>query len=186
MKTDLKHKNSTIDMAFDKYVEEAFPSLEKNMSEFVFSNGSFSLIDLIDYILKKTGKAKIDVSTWVASYASINHIIDFLEDQRINEFRFLMDSGFKNTRRELYDHIDKFFPNSIALTRTHSKFTIIHNDEYNFVIETSANLNKNNRLENFRVTEDKTYCDFFRGVFNDIYSKSINQKGFVKINEVYA
>ncbi len=181
----MKARIDRIDLSFDSYVEEAFPHIEKDMCEFCFSNGSFSLIDVIDLVLIKSGVSKVDISSWVASYASFNHIIDFLEDQRLNKMRFLMDSGFMRTRKELYNHIQKWYPDSIALTKTHAKFVLIYNDQYNFVIETSANLNKNNRLESFRVTEDKKYCDFFRQTFDDIYNKSRENNGMIGINKIY-
>ena len=181
----MKARTDKIDLSFDNYVEEAFPDIKKGMCEFAFSNGSFSVIDVVDYILEKTGTASIDISSWVASYASVNHIIDFLEDQRLNKMRFLMDSGFKSTRRELYDHIQKWYPDCIALSSIHAKFVIIYNDKYNFVIETSANLNKNNRLESFRITENKEYCDFFRKTFNDIFDKSKTNNGMIRINKIY-
>lgn len=153
----------------DCYVDEAFPKLEKDMCEMVLSNGSFSLIDLLDYILEFTGTASMDISTWIASYASITHVEDFLEDNSVNSFRFIFDSGILRTRKEFIDKVLKKHGDIIAITSNHSKFTCIYNDKYNFVVETSANLNKNLRLENFRVTENKEYCDFYRSVFDDIF-----------------
>ena len=178
----MKARTDKIDLSFNNYVEEAFPKIEKNMCEFTFFNGAFSLIDVIDYVLEKTGTACVDISSWVASYASFNHIIDFLEDQKLNKMRFLMDSGFARTRKELYNHIQKWYPDSIALTKTHAKFVLIYNNEYSFVIETSANLNKNNRLESFRITEDNKYCDFFKSTFDDIYDKS---RAGIRLNDIY-
>lgn len=180
----VKAKTNIVDLSFDNYVEEAFPIIEKDMCHYAFSNGSFSLVDVIDYILEKTGSSEISISSWVASKASIDHIIDFLESNRLSKFRFLMDSGFQRTRRPLYDFIKKEFGECIALTQNHCKFTVIRNENYNFVIETSANLNKNNRLENFRITEGKEYCDFFMKTFNDIFEKA--RGGFVPINKVYS
>ena len=98
----MKARTDKIDLSFDNYVEEAFPNIKKDMCEFTFSNGAFSLIDVIDYLLEKTGTASVDISSWVASYASFNHIIDFLEDQKLNKMRFLMDSGFMRTRKVLH------------------------------------------------------------------------------------
>lgn len=181
----MKARTDKIDLSFDNYVEEAFPLIKKDMCEFTFSNGAFSLIDVIDYLLEKTEISNVDISSWVASYGSFNHIIDFLEDQKLNKMRFLMDSGFARTRKELYNHIQKWYPDSIALTQTHAKFVLIYNDNFNFVIETSANLNKNNRLESFRITENKEYCDFFRNTFDDIYNKSRGNGGMIPINKIY-
>ncbi len=180
-KTDLIRK------AGNCYADEAFPNLYHGMCEYAISNGSFSLIDLLDYILEFTGKAHMDISTWVASYASVRHVEDFLEENHIHNFRFVVDRGFLNTRKVLYNQIRQIHGDVIAVTSNHAKFTIIYNDEYNFVIETSANLNKNNRLENFRITENKEYCDFFRNVFNQIFS--LHKSGNLSkstINEIFA
>ena len=151
------------------YADEAFPNLEKNMCEMVLSNGSFSLIDLLDYIVEFTGKASMDISTWIASYASIKHVEEFLEENKINSFRFIFDSGILRTRKDFIHKVLKDHGDIIAITSNHSKVTCIYNDKYNFVIETSANLNKNNRLENFKVIENKEYCDFYRSVFDEIF-----------------
>ena len=39
------------------------------------------------------------------------------------------------------------------------------------MIETSANLNKNVRLESFRITENKEFCDFFRNMFYEFFNE---------------
>ncbi len=174
-----------IDLSMDSYVEEAFPEIKHGMCEFCLSNGSFSVIDVIDYLLETVKNADVCISTWVASYASIRHIVDFLEDNRANNFRFLMDKGLKRTRGELYDYIQKTWPGSIGLISNHSKFIIVQNDKYNFVVETSANLNKNNRLENFRITENKEYAEFFRGAFDKIFDACKENGGTADINKIY-
>jgi hypothetical protein len=150
-------------------VEDAFPHRYKGMCEFAFNDGSFSFVDVIDYLLESTGKAHVDISTWVASTASTKKIEDFLEDSTIHGFRFLVDKGFVANRKPLYDHIVNLYGDVVRVTKNHAKFCLIYNNEWNFVIETSANLNKNARLENFRITEHLGYRQFFSGVFNSFF-----------------
>lgn len=153
------------------YVEDAFPSIYNGMCEFSFSNGSFSFIDLIDYVLEVTGRAQIDISTWVASTASTKKIEEFFEDAKINQFRFLIDKMFIHKQEKLFNHIVKVYGvDKIRVTRNHAKFCLIYNDDWNIVIETSANLNKNMRLENFRLTDNSVYREFFSSVFDTYFS----------------
>jgi hypothetical protein len=166
-------KLNKMDLAFNKAVDEAFPKIYKNMSEYAFSNGSFSLIDVIDYVLETAGSSTVYLSSWVASQASINHMIDFFEDQaKINDFHFLLDPMFKSKQEQLYNLIKTHYPGKITEMSNHAKFTVIFNENWNFVIETSANLNKNRRLENFRITEDLNYCYNFKLIFETIQKEA--------------
>lgn len=75
------------------------------------------------------------------------------------------------SRKPVYNYIIKNFGiDSIRTTRTHAKFCILHNDDYHVVIETSANLNKNTRLETFRITEDRQFCEFFINIFDHFFN----------------
>lgn len=173
------------DIRFNAPVDEALPKevVKKGMSQYILSNGSFSLIDLIDYLLEFTGPATIYISTWVASQASIQHILDFLENQRCNKLYFLIDPMFKSKQPELHKYLYDTFPGHITEHANHAKFTCIFNDDWNITIETSANLNKNKRLENFRVTEDQGFTDFMKGVFETIQQGIKDGK---KLDEVFA
>lgn len=150
-------------------VDDAFRHIHKGMCELNFNDGKYSFVDVIDYVLETAGKSNIDISTWVASTASTQIIEDFLEDGVIHRFRFLVDKGFPANRKKLYNHILALYGDCVRVTLNHAKFCLIYNDDWNFVIETSANLNKNKRLENFRITEHKQYREFFSGVFDRFF-----------------
>lgn len=150
-------------------VEDAFPKIYKGMCELNFNNGCFSFVDVIRHIIEKVGRSHVDISTWVASAASTKEIEGFLEDEVIHDFRFLVDKGFVANRRKLYDHILNFHGDCVRVTLNHAKFCLIYNENFNFVIETSANLNRNKRLENFRITEHQQYREFFSGVFDGFF-----------------
>lgn len=159
-------------------VENAFPRLYKGMCEFAFNDGSFSFVDVIEYVLQKTGRATLDISSWVASSQSTKRIEDMLEDNSINRMRFLVGDGFVVHRSKLYSHIVNTYGNVIKVTKNHAKFCIVNNDQWDFVIETSANLNKNIRLESFRITEHKGYRKFFTDVFDRFFL--VDEDNFTK------
>lgn len=155
-------KNST--------VKDIFPAFKKGYSAFGMNNGSFSFGDVIEHVLNHTGPAHAMISSWVASQAASEKVVEWLNNRRLISARFLLDRMFTETRRKVYNFIvRKFGINSIRTSRVHTKFCVLHNDDWFVVIETSANLNKNVRLESFRITEDENYCGFFKTMFDNFF-----------------
>jgi hypothetical protein len=150
---------------------EMFPNFKKGYSAFGMNNGSFSFGDIIEYVLSKTGPAHALISTWVASQAATTKVCQFLNDNRFLSVRFLVDRMFSESRKPVYDYIvENFGLDAIRTSRCHTKFCVLYNDDWSVVIETSANLNKNLRLEGFRITESEDFCGFFRDMFDDFFN----------------
>ena len=141
--------------------------LEKNTEIFGITKGQFSIIDIVEYVLDFTGKANVMIATWTAGGADIKRAFEFLKSDKIKNIKFIVDAGFK-TRQPQYceELIENFGHDSIRFYPLHSKFVVIQNEKYNFVIRTSMNLNKNSRMENFEITEDSEFCEYFKKFFN--------------------
>lgn len=69
--------------------------------------------------------------------------------------RFILDSGrAKRGQAGVYDIEDLFGPGSVVQVRTHAKFVLLQNDDWDVVITSSMNLNKNMRTEQFTLSDD--------------------------------
>lgn len=76
------------------------------------------------------------------------------------------------------------FGDCIRTTRIHAKFVVIRNEQWNIVIRTSANLNKNVRLENFEIDDDKDFADFFQKFFDEAFKKiALNENHRLKSSQ---
>lgn len=150
---------------------DIFSNFRKGYSGFGMNNGSFSFGDVIEYILTCTGPSHALISSWVASQVSVDKVVEILDNRRLISVRFLLDRMFAKSRPKVYDFIvRRFGVNSIRTTRTHVKFCVLHNEKWFVVIETSANLNRNMRLESFRITEDRAFCMFFKEMFDNFFN----------------
>lgn len=150
---------------------DIFPRFRKGFSGFGMNNGSFSFGDVIEYVLTRTGPVHALISSWVASQRSTEKIMEIFENRRLISVKFLLDRMFPNTRPKIYDYIVRNFGvDSVRTTRTHVKFCVLYNESWFVVIETSANLNRNRRLESFRITEDKAFCMFFKEMFDNFFN----------------
>lgn len=156
-------------LGFD--VDEAFPTLRPGMSEFVLSNGYFSFADLIEYLLETTGPAWLDVATWVASGEALGQIEHLISSRQIHRARFLIDpiaTRAARKDRKILETINKI-GGDVRLLKNHCKFAVLYNHNWNFIVETSANLNKNLRVESWRVSESATYAGFFRRLVDFVF-----------------
>lgn len=138
---------------------------------FGFNKGQFSLMDVIVALLDQTGPATIDLSTWTAANADIRHAYQFLESGRITGARWVVDVSFPTRQRDYWMALlERFGPDAIRLTRTHAKFCVIRNADWNIVLRSSMNLNKNPRFENFEISDDSDFADYFTDVVNEIFA----------------
>lgn len=151
-------------------VRDYIGDLSKDTEIFGITKGQFSIIDIIKYVLDFTGPAHVLLSTWTAANADIKKAFEFLRDGNIKSIKLLVDQGFVTRQKDYCDEMRRLFgENSIRFLRLHAKFIVIQNEKYNFVIRTSMNLNENKRMENFEITEDYDFCEYFKRFFNETF-----------------
>lgn len=150
--------------------EEMIGKLLPGCEIFGFTMGRFSLSDLIEFILDEIGQADLYLSTWTASQEGLEKAFEFLRNKKIRSIKFMVDRGFKQFKGKPYKYLmEKFGNDCIRTTRIHAKFAIIRNENWNIVIRTSMNLNKNLRLENFEITDCKEFADFFQSFIDEAF-----------------
>lgn len=134
--------------------------------------GQFSLLDLIDAALEITGPADVVVCTWSAGFYDVEAAERFRDSGRLKSIRFIMDSAGKRGQASVGDVGEIFGSDCVRATRTHAKFALITNDEWNVVITSSMNLNLNLRCEQFEMTDDadraQVFVEFTNTVFDEL------------------
>ncbi len=152
--------------------EAAIGVIEKSSDTFILTYGQFSLIDALVAILKQTGPAHVTLSTWTAAHAHLDQSAALLESAEILSFRMIIDVSFKTRQPKYYNQmIDLFGANCIREIKTHAKFIVIKNDNWNIVVRTSMNLNGNPRLENIEISESEHFTEFFEQVADDVFNE---------------
>lgn len=128
--------------------------------------GQFSLLDLVDAVLELTGPADVTISTWSAGFYDVDAAMRFRDSGRLRSIRFVMDSSAKRGQATVGDVAELFGAENVRATRSHAKFVLVCNDEWDVLITTSMNLNLNPRLEQFEMTDDADRAGMF-GAFVD-------------------
>ena len=129
-----------------------FVDLQDGDSVHGMSDGSWSFTDGILAMASRTGPCHLVVSTWTAAAADIRRANQLLDTGVFQSARFLVDRSFL-TRQPSYCALlrDTFGDDSIRVWSAHAKFALLIGGAFDVLYLTSANLNKNKRLENFSV-----------------------------------
>lgn len=128
--------------------------IEKSVDVFGLTKGDFSMIDILRHIVSEIGPCKVDVGTWTAAAAEIKQAFDMLNDKNIQRMRFLVDRSFPARQPKYYAAVrQKFGDDSVRLARFHAKFILLENENFSVAVRTSMNLNLNERIEFFELSE---------------------------------
>lgn len=166
-------KREIMDLRRAQCAAEAIAGLERDGRElFGLTRGQFSLVDLLEALLGRTGPAALSISTWTAAHADVATMQTLLESGRITGCRWLVDQTFVRRVPALAAQIRKQFgDDAIRVTKTHAKFCTIVNNEWQVALRSSMNLNQNPRMESFQVGHDPVLCQFLSQVLDDVWSK---------------
>jgi hypothetical protein len=166
-------KREILDLRRIQSAAEAVSGLERDgMELFGLTKGQFSLTDMIEAILDKTGPADLSISTWTAANSDVSRMLGLLSSGAICSCRWLVDMTFMRRCPQLTAEIRaKFGADAIRVTKTHAKFCTIVNNEWQIALRSSMNLNQNPRLESFQVGHDPDLCQFLSKVLDDIWQK---------------
>lgn len=161
------------DLRRQQSAAEAVADLERDgMELFGLTRGQFSLTDMIEAILAKTGPADLSISTWTAANGDVSRMMELVQSGAIKSCRWLVDLTFMRRCPQLAAEIRRQFGHdAIRVTRTHAKFCTITNETWQIALRSSMNLNQNPRMESFQVGHDPELCQFLESVLDDVWSK---------------
>lgn len=139
--------------------------IEKGVDVFGLTKGDFSMIDILRHVAAEIGPCRVDVGTWTAASAEIGQAFDMLNDGNITEMRFLVDRSFPARQPKYYNAIrGKFGSDCVRLARFHAKFILLENDEYSVAVRTSMNLNLNERIEFYELSEGSPISGYLKQI----------------------
>ncbi len=148
---------------------ECIGELYKGCEIFGLTQGQFSFFDIIETVLNVVGPAHVVIATWTAAGAETTRAKEFLKNGSINSIKWIVDRSFASRQPEYCQILVDGFGDCIRTLRTHAKFLLIYNDQWNFVIRSSMNFNTNPRIEDFEISEDKDFLSYMLNFVDEIF-----------------
>lgn len=127
-------------------IETTIGQLRPGASIFFKTDGAWSNIELLEYILAQTGPADVYFTTWSISAEAITRFTSWQQRGVINDLVAILDSGIRNRKPEIYQQATGAF-RKLKTAACHAKVTVIRSDNHHITLMGSANYTKNPRIE---------------------------------------
>ena len=137
---------------------------------FGLTKGEFSLLDLLRGLLKVTGAADVTISTWTAGIRDARNARWLLRRGEIRSLSFLVDRSFAQRQPGYARKLAAAFGDDcVRYARTHAKFAMLRNESWDVCVRSSMNLNKNTRIEQFDIDDDRHLCEFLQTHIDEMF-----------------
>lgn len=135
-----------------------------------WSFGSYSLHELMFYILKQTSAAHVNLCTWSISQEAIEQITRRYYEGKILSIRFLLDARVKVCKAKPLQMIAANFP--YGVTKVHAKVVTLENPEWRISIVSSQNATTNPKLERGIIVVRDDVFQFDKKIFDYEFERS--------------
>jgi hypothetical protein len=149
--------------------------IEDGDSWHVISHGNIDALSYLRHLVKPTYFDYVGVSTWCIARPDLQEITGWLDAGKIDQFALYAGEIFRNQYGDEYEMVLRMredYGVHFVMAKNHSKVTLCanHAEGYYVVVESSANVNTNPRIEQACVTRSKELFDFYRDFFDGIKS----------------
>lgn len=157
----------------EAHLAEILPArIEPGDSWHVVSRGDIDSLSYVRHVL--AGVSHLDhllMSTWCIAKNDLTEISNWLESGRVEQFDLYAGEIFPGSYGDEYEQMLAMCENygaRLVIAKNHSKVTLCSVDDYKIVVESSANVNTNPRIEQSALHHNADlhgfYLDFFTGV----------------------
>ena len=158
----------------ERQMEEALEwELEPAAAYHVISGGDVDSLSFLKHILRQQPLEYLLFSTWCMALQDIEEIERYMALGRVKRLDSYVGEIFKGSYGNEYVQLCKLherYGGRVAIFRNHAKIYCGFGDKYDFVVESSANINTNPRTENTCVTTDTGLAYFCKEFFDGIVS----------------
>ena len=137
---------------------------------------SFGDVDALTYMRVVVKQQRIKyalISTWCMASEDIREIRSWIERGYIGRVDFYVGEIFKASYYQQYEELQdlcKKLGGRVAICRNHSKVMVLIGERFDVVIESSANVNTNPRIEQAVITVDSELAHWYKKFFDGINS----------------
>lgn len=151
------------------------------------SGGDIDSLSFLQWILRQQKVKDALCSTWCMALTDVDEFRRLLDLGRIQKMDFYVGEIFQNSYSREYEAIKQLVLDKggrVCVFKNHSKVFAGRGEKYDFVIESSANINTNPRTENTVITIDRGLCDAYFDFFDGIITFDAQERRRQKEREM--
>jgi hypothetical protein len=148
------------------------PKIEQNKTIPLFSDGEYSMHDLLESILDITDSASVSIASFSVTETALRRLHRLMEEGKINSLRCLFDYNVKRFTLELLFFASNI-TSEIGLDKNHSKIILISNENWNISVIGSANFNVNDKKEACILSTEAHIFEATKSVYEEWFAHSL-------------
>ena len=144
---------------------------EKGASYHCISHGDVDSLTYLRVIVKQQPVEYVLISTWCMAITDVKEVEKWLERKDIGHADFYVGEIFQGSYADVYLYLKKVaerFGSRVCIFRNHAKVMAGFGNAFDFVIESSANVNTNPRTEQTCITIDTGLARFYKEFYDEI------------------
>lgn len=129
-----------------KMFAETFGPIKPFHTYHYFTQGAWSMDELLEFLLSQIGPANVWLSTWAITEGPLRSLTRLIEQGQILSLTALFDHKIDQRKPESLQ-LAMGIASRIKLVKCHAKVLVLQNDNWGVSVVSSANFTKNPRLE---------------------------------------
>lgn len=145
--------------------------LEQGCAYHIISAGDVDSLTFLRHVVRDQRIKYVLLSTWCMAIEDAQEMQEWINRGIVDRFDFYVGEIFKDGYRGcrgVLDGIATMCGGRVARFRNHSKMMAVFGDQYDCVIESSANVNTNPRTEQTCITVDSDLAKFVKDYFDGV------------------
>jgi hypothetical protein len=142
-------------------VSKRLHSLQQGESMHFVSEGIWSMHEMLEEMLRKSGPADVYITTWTITEFPVRRIVMLKEEGLIKSLSCLLDYRIRGRKPGPFQLL-QFNASRLALAKCHAKVAIAVNEEWALSCVGSANLSRNPRFEAGVVSASRADAEFHK------------------------
>ena len=147
-------------------------SIHPNTNIHRILDGTWSLYELVDYVIDTTGPVDSFITSFSISEAAICTFHQMLEDGRIKSLRCLLDNSLRKTKTSLLFFLHNCGAD-LRLSLNHSKIILLYNNNWTISINASANMSRNRRIEAMVLSSEASTFNYYHAELSKLFQSSV-------------
>lgn len=146
---------------------------ERGVSYHCLSWGDVDALTYMRVVVKQQPLKYALISSWCIASEDIAEVRSWLERGYIRRVDWYVGEIFKASYYRQYEELQelcKTLGGRVAICRNHSKLMVMLGERFDCVVESSANVNTNPRIENAVITVDSDLAHWYKEFFDGIKS----------------
>ena len=147
--------------------------LQDGTAYHVITGGDVDFLSFVRCVVEAQPLDYLLISTWVMARDDADELADWLAKGYVKRLDVYAGERSIEHYAQTWDALERVVPSyggRLVTSKNHSKVALMYGRDYTAVLESSANVNTNPRMEQSCITVSEELADFYKGVFDGLTS----------------